>query len=76
MLEELLCVNAPQVPEVIAKIKLLLANKATFVFFRNKPFLLFHGKQEIGWEGSNIKEKLVCLYRMPQWINGILVFKC
>ena len=43
LIEELLCINAPMLPETIVKIKNLLLNNATIVLFRNEPFILYHG---------------------------------
>lgn len=51
-------------------------NKATLVFFRNEPLILFHGKQTLGYEGSSKSETLICLYRLPVWLDNILIFKC
>ena len=50
--EELLCVNAPMLPNTLQKIKRLFMNKASIVSFREKPYILFHCEQILGWEGS------------------------
>ena len=76
LIKELLTVNAPYVKSTFRRIKELLMNKATLVFFRNEPLILFHGKQTIGYEGSPKSETLICLYRLPVWFDNILIFKC
>ena len=76
LIEQLLCVNAPLLPDTIQKMKNLFEEKASVVLFRNKPYILFHGKQTLGWEGSDRYEILFCLYQLPVWIDGILIFKC
>ena len=40
--EELLCVNAPLLPNTLQKMKRLFMNKASLVLFRGKPYILFH----------------------------------
>ena len=76
LLEELLCVNLPLLPETILKLKNLLMNKASIVLCRNKPLLLFHGRQQLYCSGAKISQRTLCLYRLPIWIDGYFVFKC
>ena len=54
LLEELLCVNLPLLPETILRLKNLLIHKGCMVLFRNKPLILFHGKQTLIAEDSKI----------------------
>lgn len=45
LIEQLLCVNAPLLSETLFKLKTLLFDKSTLVYFRNEPFIMFHGVQ-------------------------------
>ena len=40
---ELMCVNAPKKGAVVTLIKEFLEDKATFVYFKDQPLILFHG---------------------------------
>ena len=44
LIEQLLCVNAPLLPETIQKMKSIFDEKVSIVLFRNKPYILFYGK--------------------------------
>ena len=76
LIKELLTVNAPYLKSTFKKVKKIFEDKATLVYFRNKPLIFFHGKQTIGWESSTKSEILLCLYRLPVWIDNTLVFRC
>ena len=45
LIEQLLCVNAPLLSETLFKLKNLLFDKSTLIFFRNEPLIMFHGVQ-------------------------------
>jgi len=40
---ELLCVNAPMHQQVVDRIWGYFKDKATFIYFRDEPLILFHG---------------------------------
>lgn len=37
---------------------------------------MYHGPQTIGCKELKKTERLFCFYRLPTWVNDILVFKC
>ena len=45
LINELLCVNAPMHKKVIERIRDHLKDKATFIYFRDEPLIIFHGPQ-------------------------------
>ena len=54
LMDELMCVNAPLRIECIDTIKSDFNNKATLVYFRDEPLILFHDEHQIGFYDDSL----------------------
>jgi len=76
IMNELLCVNAPLHQTCIDIVKWYFKNKATFVYFRDEPLILFHGQNDLGFHDDQLQSSTLCLYHLPIFSSNVLVFKC